>query len=192
MSKIGLFFGSFNPIHIGHTAIANYMLEFTDLERIWFVVSPQNPDKQQSGLLAENHRYQMVQRAIEDFYKFRACNVEFELPRPSYTISTLTCLADRYPEHEFALIMGSDNLETFHRWRNFEQILEFHTVYVYPRPNYKGSQFDTHPKVTFVSAPHMDISASFLRTAIAQGKNVQWFMPIKAWEYLDGMRFYRK
>lgn len=192
MSLIGLFFGSFNPIHIGHTAIANYMLEFTDLERIWFVISPQNPMKQQSSLLADHHRYQMVQRAVEDFYKFKACNIEFELSRPSYTITTLTCLSDRYPEHQFALIMGSDNLETLHRWRNYEQILEQYRIFVYPRPGYKGTVFDTHKSVQMVQAPLMEISATFIREAIEQGKNVQWYLPYKAWEYLDGMRFYRK
>lgn len=190
--KIGLYFGSFNPIHIGHLAIANYMVEFSDIEQLWFMVSPQNPLKQQATLLADHHRYEMVYRAIEEYPSFRASNFEFSLPKPSYTINTLTHLQEKYPMHEFVLIMGSDSLETLHKWKNYELLLEKYNVLVYPRPHYIKSEFENHPHVSILEAPIMEISASFIRNSIKLGKNIKAFLPPKVWEYIDEMNFYRK
>jgi nicotinate-nucleotide adenylyltransferase len=190
--KVGLYFGSFNPIHIGHLAIANYMVAFTDIDQLWFMVSPQNPLKQQATLLADHHRYEMVYRAVEEFPEFRASNFEFSLPKPSYTINTLTHLKEKYPTFEFVLIMGSDSLESLSKWKNYEQILDQFEIFVYPRPYNSGGEFISHPKVTFVQAPLMEISASFIRDSIKLGKNIKAFLPTKVWEYLDQMNFYRK
>lgn len=190
--KIGLYFGSFNPIHIGHLAIANYLVEFSDIEQLWFMVSPQNPLKQQATLLADHHRYEMVYRAIEEYPSFRASNFEFSLPKPSYTINTLTHLQEKYPMHEFVLIMGSDSLETLHKWKNYELLLEKYNVLVYPRPHYIKSEFENHPHVSILEAPIMEISASFIRNSIKLGKNIKAFLPPKVWEYIDEMNFYRK
>ena len=190
--KIGLYFGSFNPIHIGHLAIANYIVEFSDIEQLWFMVSPQNPLKQQATLLADHHRYEMVYLAIEEYPKFRASNFEFSLPKPSYTINTLTHLQEKYPMHEFVLIMGSDSLETLHKWKNYELLLEKYSIIVYPRPDYKKCEFENHPHVSMFEAPLMEISASFIRNSIKSGKNIKAFLPPKVWEYMDEMNFYRK
>ena len=190
--RIGLFFGSFNPIHIGHMAIANYMVEFADLEQLWFVVSPQNPLKEKKTLLGQNQRLYMVNVAVEDFPKFKSSNIEFDLPKPSYTINTLAHLKEKYPNHEFSLIIGQDNLETFHKWKNYEEILKNHRLFVYPRPNSGKSQFDAHPNVIFTEAPVMDISSTFIREAIKNKKDVRFFLPEKAWEYVDSMNFYKK
>jgi len=190
--KIGLFFGSFNPIHIGHMAIANYMAEFTDLEQIWFVVTPHNPLKQKSGLLADNHRLQLVKEAIGDSRKYKASNIEFKLPQPSYTVNSLAHLSEKYPQHKFVLIMGADNLQTFHKWKNSEFILEEYELYVYPRPESDGGSLKSHPRVKLVSAPVMEISSTFLREAIKIKKDVRFFFPQGAYEYLKEMHFYEK
>jgi nicotinate-nucleotide adenylyltransferase len=190
--KVGLYFGSFNPIHIGHLAIANYMVEFTDIDQLWFMVSPQNPLKQHATLLADNQRYEMVYRAVEDYPKFKASNFEFSLPKPSYTINTLTHLLEKYPTKNFVLIMGSDSLETFTKWKNYKQILDCVEMLIYPRPNFKGSEFLTHPKVKLVDAPLMEISASFIRESIKNGKNIKAFLPHNVWNFIDEMNFYRK
>lgn len=190
--KVGLYFGSFNPIHIGHLAIANYMVEFTNIDQLWFMVSPLNPLKQQATLLADHHRYEMVYRAIENYPMFRVSNFEFSLPKPSFTINTLTHLQEKYPTHEFVLLMGTDSLETLTKWKNYERILELVEIFVYPRPNYTGGEFLAHKKVTQVHAPIMEISASFIRDSIKGGKNIKAFLPTKVWEYIDEMNFYRK
>jgi nicotinate-nucleotide adenylyltransferase len=190
--KIGLFFGSFNPIHIGHMAIANYMAEFTDLEQVWFVVSPQNPLKSKSNLLAEHHRLQLVSLAIGDSLKYKASNIEFKLPQPSYTSNTLAHLSEKYPQHSFCLIMGSDNLKTFPKWKNYEHILQEYEIYVYPRPGMDGGELSTHPHVKTVSAPFMDISATFLRKSLKEKKDIRFFVPLPSYEYLREMHFYEK
>lgn len=190
--KIGLYFGSFNPIHIGHLAIANYMLEFTDLDKIWFVVSPQNPLKNKSSLLADNHRLSLVREAIAENKNFKAIDIEFKLPKPSYTINTLLHLEEKYPDNEFVLIMGSDNLESLNKWKNYEEILNNYSIYVYPRPKSDGGSFKNHPHVKLVNAPLMEVSATFLRNAIKEKKNVSSFFHPKVWEYLKEMHFYEK
>jgi nicotinate-nucleotide adenylyltransferase len=191
--KIGLYFGSYNPIHIGHLAIANYIVEFTDIDQLWFVVSPQNPFKKKENLLADYHRMELVTRAIDNYERFRASNIEFNLPKPSYTIDTLVHLKERFPNYSFVILIGSDNLENFGKWKNFEIILENYGVIVYPRPGFDKSKILTHKNIMVAeNAPLMEISSTFIRDAIKSGKNIRHFMPQKAWEYLDNMNFYRK
>ncbi len=190
--KVGLFFGSFNPIHAGHLVLANYMLEYTDLERIWFVVSPHNPLKNKSSLLDEKQRLQMVDLAIGDNTKLKASNIEFNLPQPSYTIVTLTYLQEKYPQHEFVLIMGADNLESFHKWKNYEEILKHHQLYIYPRPERDGGKLKDHSQIKFVNAPLMEISSTAIRQAIKEKKDIRYFMPEAVWQYIKEMHFYEK
>ncbi len=180
--KIGLFFGSFNPIHIGHLIIAETMATDTDLDRVWFVVSPQNPFKKNNSLLHEFDRLTMVERAIADNFKLKASDIEFNLPKPSYTIDTLTVLADKYPEHEFVLIMGEDNLVQFENWKNYEIILENFNIYVYPRPNPLAHNFSSHTKVRFIEAPLLDISATYIRKRLQENADVKYLVtePVEA------------
>ena len=180
--KIGLFFGSFNPIHVGHLIIADTMATDTDLDRVWFIVSPQNPFKKNNSLLHEFDRYTMVERAIADNYRLKVSDIEFTLPKPSYTIDTLTVLSDKYPEHEFVLIMGEDNMVQFENWKNYQKILEFFTIYVYPRPNTPAHQFHDHPKVRFIQAPLLDISATYIRKRIKTHQEIKYLVtePVEA------------
>jgi len=192
---IGLFFGSFNPVHVGHMVLANYMASFTDLEQVWFVVSPHNPLKEKSSLLNQNQRLHMVNLAIGDTNKLKSSNIEFGLTQPSYTINTLAHLKEKYPKHEFSLIMGEDNLQSFTKWKNYEEILKNHKLYVYPRPN-SGVPIDigmkTHPNVIMTEAPLMEVSSTMIRQAIKDKKNVSFFLPQAVWQYLDEMNFYKK
>ncbi len=187
--KVGLFFGSFNPIHIGHLAIANYMVEYSDMDKVWFVVSPQNPFKKKKGLLAEYHRLRLVDIAIEDDLRFKASNVEFSMPQPSYTIDTLAYLKDQYPEIDFVLIMGEDNLKTLHKWKNAEQIINHYQIYVYPRDNETVNN-QTYDNVKLIKAPLMELSSSFIRQAIKDKKDVRYYMHPKVAEYIKEMHFY--
>ncbi len=189
---IGLYFGSFNPIHIGHLAIANYFVEYANLNELWFVVSPQNPLKKKSSLLPDYQRLELVNHAINDYHKFKASNIEFNLPQPSYTTNTLAHIDEKYPNREFALIIGEDNLSSFHKWRNYEHILNNKKILVYPRPNCKKTTFHNHPNVQLLDAPLMEISSSFIRNAIKQRKDIRFFMPEKVWEYIDEMNFYKE
>lgn len=189
--EIGLFFGSFNPIHIGHLMLANYMVEYTTMNELWFVVSPQNPFKESSSLLPEIHRYALVERAIEDDRRFKVSNIEFSLPKPSYTADTLAYLQERYPNYDFSLIMGGDNLSHLHKWKNAAHLVDNHKIYVYPRLHTKSGAFDNHANVHKVDAPMVEISASFIRKAIKSKKDIYWYLPQKAWQYLDEMGFYR-
>ncbi len=191
--KVGLFFGSFNPIHVGHLVIANHIAEYSDLDQVWFVVTPHSPFKKKSTLLDNYQRLEMVYRATKDYTKLNPCDIEFNLPQPNYTINTLTYLQEKYPTHEFALIMGEDNLKSFHKWKNYELILENHHIYVYPRvsENTIETQFDGHKKIHPINAPIMELSSTFIRKSIKQGKNVQPMLPQHVWEYLDEMNFYK-
>ncbi len=189
--KIGLYFGTFNPVHIGHMAIANYMVEFTDIRQLWFVISPQNPFKEEKNLLKDYHRLEMVTRAIGDDDRFRASGIEMKLPRPSYTIDTLVYLQEANPNHEFCLIMGSDNLKHLHKWKNADEILKNYSILVYPRPGDPIITEALHPHIRVVNAPLMEISASFIRQAIAENKNICHFVPPAAYRYLQEMNFYR-
>ncbi len=188
--KVGLFFGSFNPIHVGHMVIANYMLAHSDLDRIWFVVSPHNPLKEKNSLLHERQRLQMVTLAIGNNNKMKASNIEFKLPQPSYTINTLAYLREKYPANQFALIMGSDNLESIHKWKNFEEILKHYELYVYPRPSKKENEFLKHKHVKLIDAPLMEISSTAIRNAIKEKKDIRYFVPPDVWEYMREMHFY--
>jgi nicotinate-nucleotide adenylyltransferase len=191
--KIGLYFGTFNPIHIGHLAIANHMAEYSDLDKIWMVITPHNPFKKKSSLLDNNHRYQMVLEALETYDKIEPSNIEFNLPQPNYTVYTLAHLEEKYPQHEFCLIMGEDNLKSLHKWKNYEVILERHDIYVYPRISggTVETQFDNHSKIHKVDAPIMEISSTMIRKAIKEGKNIRPLLPPEVHTYIDQMNFYK-
>ena len=191
--KIGLYFGSFNPIHIGHLVIANHIAEHSDLDQVWFVVTPHNPFKKKSSLLDNYQRLELVYRATKDYDKLKPSDIEFNLPQPNYTVNTLVHLQEKYPSHEFSLIMGEDNLKSFHKWKNYEVILENHDIYVYPRISESkvDTQFTGHKKIHVVNAPIMELSSTFIRNAIKTGKNVKPMLPENVWEYLDEMNFYR-
>lgn len=193
MKKVGLYFGTFNPIHIGHMVIANHMVEFSDLDEVWFVITPKSPFKQKQTLLANHHRYQMVFEAIKEYPKLKASKIEFDLPQPNYTITTLVHIEEKYTEHQFSLIMGADNLKGFHKWKNYETILENYSLYVYPRisDGKVEHQFKDHPNIHLVEAPIMEISSTFIRKEHQNGKNIKPLLPNAVWTYLDEMNFYR-
>ena len=189
--KVGLFFGSFNPIHIGHLAIANYMVEFTDLDKVWFVISPHNPLKQKTTLLPDIQRLNMVRIAIEYDNRFKASSIEFDLPQPSYTINTLTYLKEKHPENEFVLIMGSDGLDTFHKWKNYKELIATYQRYIYPRPGTTKELLQNIENGIIINAPLIEISSTFIRESIIKGKDVRYFLPEKVWQYLEEMNFFR-
>jgi nicotinate-nucleotide adenylyltransferase len=189
--KIGLFFGSFNPIHIGHLIIANIMAENTDLHKVWFVVSPQNPFKPSKGLLHEFDRHDMVKAAIADHYKLEASDVEFNLPKPSYTIHTLAYLTEKFPGKEFKVIIGEDNLENFTKWKNHEEILNQFELYVYPRPHVTNSDLKRHPHVKMIEAPLLDISATYIRNCIKGNKSIRYLVPEPVEQMIRLKDFYR-
>lgn len=186
----GLLFGSFNPVHLGHLMIANYMYEYSDIEELWFVVSPHNPLKQRAVLLSDHHRLEMVNLAIGDDARFRSCDIEFKLPKPSYTIDTLTYLQERHPGREFIIISGTDIFPTFHKWKNWELLLELYKFYVYPRPGTHDHELTRHPSIKVIEAPMVEISSSFIRQAIREGRNISHFLPSEVWKYITEMHFY--
>ena len=190
--KIGLYFGSFNPIHVGHLLVANYIAEFGPVDEVWLVVSPQNPFKTKESLLSNHHRLQLVNLAIGDYPKLKASSIEFDLPTPSYTVNTLAHLSEKYPKHQFSLIMGSDNLENFHKWKNYEAIIEHYHILVYPRNTFKGHALLDNPKFSLVNAPEVEISSSFIRQAIHDKKDVRHFLSPAVWDYVKEMHFYEK
>jgi nicotinate-nucleotide adenylyltransferase len=191
--KIGLFFGTFNPIHIGHMILANYMAEFTDLDEVWFVITPQSPFKQKTSMLNNHHRLAIANIAVENYTRLKTTAIEFNLPQPNYTINTLAYIEEKYPQKQFCLIMGEDNLKGFHKWKNYETILENYELYVYPRISSKQikSQFSNHPKVHNVDAPIIQISSTFIRKAIKNQKDIRTMLPDNVWKYIDEMNFYK-
>lgn len=202
--KVGLYFGTYNPIHVGHLVIANYMIEYTDLDQVWLVVTPQNPLKKKASLLEDYHRLALVRIAIEDNYKLKASDIEFNLPQPSYTSTTLAYLKEKHPNYNFCLIMGEDNLRTLHKWQNHEVILRDHEIYVYPRvltiqEQQEADQigyspdngFMNHPNVHICDAPVMKVSSSFIRTSIKEGKNPRYLLTDPVHRYIDEMNFYK-
>ena len=194
MKKAGLFFGTFNPIHIGHLVIANHMVEFSDLEEVWFVITPKSPFKTKQTLLDNNHRYQMVYEAVKEYPKLKISTVEFDMPEPNYTVHTLVKLEEEYgSEYKFSLIMGEDNLKNFHKWKNYEIILENHDIFIYPRlsDNKIPSRFEGHPRIHHTDAPVMEISSTFIRSQHKAGKNIRPMLPETVWQYMDEMNFYR-
>lgn len=198
MKKIGLFFGSFNPIHIGHLILANYILEHSDMQELWFVVSPQNPFKDKKTLLKDHNRLDMVQLAIKNYPKMRASNVEFSLPTPSYTIDTLTYLQEKHPDYSFSLIMGEDNLKSLHKWKNYELLLKNHQIIVYPRISGEDistplnvTELKNHENIHQIDAPIIELSATEIRNMIKEGKNTRPMLPPEVFEYLDGSSFYK-
>lgn len=198
MAKIGLFFGSFNPIHIGHLAIAGYMTEFTQLEQVWFVVSPHNPLKKKESLLEDHQRLYMAQLAIGDNDHLKASDIEFKLPVPSYTIDTLAYLEEKFPQQKFLLVMGEDNLYTLHKWKNVEELIVNHQIIVYPRPYTPRpesgllDQILLKAKIQWAKAPLMDISGTFIRGGIKKGKNMSYYLAPPVWKYIEEMHFYQK
>ncbi|NNC94340.1 MAG: nicotinate-nucleotide adenylyltransferase [Chitinophagales bacterium] len=188
--KIGLFFGSFNPIHTGHLIIANYLHSLSDLDKVWFVVSPQNPFKSKSTLLNKYDRFHLVQLAVEDNDNLEASNIEFSMPLPSYTIDTLVYLKEKHPDKQFSLIMGSDNLKSFHKWKNHESILEDYDIYVYRRLGSDTHQLGEHSNVHIIDVPFIEISSTFIRESIKAGRSVKYFVPEPALKYIEEMNYY--
>jgi nicotinate-nucleotide adenylyltransferase len=192
--KVGLFFGTFNPIHIGHLVIANHMVEFSDLDEVWFVITPQSPFKTKNSLLDDHHRYQLVYEATKEYPKLKPSNIEFNMSQPNYTVHTLVQINEKYGDtYQFSLIMGEDNLKSFHKWKNYDVILENHDIYVYPRISVGKieNQFEGHSGIHHIPAPIMEISSTFIRTQIKLEKNVRPMLTDAVWEYIDLMNFYR-
>jgi nicotinate-nucleotide adenylyltransferase len=196
MSKIGLFFGSFNPVHIGHIAIAGFMKEFTDLDQVWFVVSPQNPLKKKDSLLPDRHRLYLVELAVGDNDDLRPSDIEFGRPSPSYTIDTMALLTEKFPQHKFVLVLGEDNLYTLHKWKNAIELVNRFPLYVYPRPDVVKKKNDlleeilVNATLKWVNAPLMDISGTFIRNGIKRGKNMSYYLHPAVWKYIVEMHFY--
>jgi nicotinate-nucleotide adenylyltransferase len=199
--NIGLFFGTFNPVHVGHLILANFMAQQPELDKVWMVVTPKNPFKSKDTLLEDVHRLALVREAIDSNPLLEPSSIEMDLPQPNYTVNTLAILTEKYPEKKFTLIMGEDNLRSFHKWKNHEVILENHDIMVYPRVytqsekvelDIKTKEFLKHPKVKLVDAPLMKISSSLIREMIKEGKDVQYMLTPEVFKYVDEMNFYRK
>jgi nicotinate-nucleotide adenylyltransferase len=198
MIKTGLYFGSFNPVHIGHLAIAGYMTEYAGLDQVWFVVSPHNPLKKKETLLPDHHRLYMTELAIWNNDRLKAIDIEFKLPAPSYTIDTLTHLKEKYTNNEFVLVMGEDNLYTLHKWKNVKTLVENYSLYIYPRPgaiqppHVLLEELLARADIHFVNAPLMELSSTFIRNGIKAKKDMSYFLPPAVWKYIKEMHFYEK
>lgn len=191
--NIGLYFGTFNPIHVGHLIIANHMVENSDLDEVWMVVTPHNPFKKKATLLDNHQRYEMVYQATEGYPKIKPSDIEFQLPQPSYTIHTLVHIKEKFPTHQFSLIMGEDNLQNLHKWKNYEEIVNNHNIYVYPRVFEKKKEVSFSKDTIYkIDAPIVEISSTFIRKSIKEGKNVKPLLPQKVSEYVERMNFYKK
>ena len=193
MKKIGLYFGTFNPIHIGHLILANHFAETTDLDEVWLVVTPQNPMKRKDSILDNHHRLELVYKATYDYPKLRPSDIEFGLPMPNYTINSLTHLEEKHPNKQFVLLMGEDNLVSFPKWKNYELILERYELYVYPRKTDRTipKQFQNNPKINLIDAPQIELSSSAIRKSIKANQNIRPLLPPESWLYLDEMNFYK-
>lgn len=191
--QIGLFFGTFNPIHIGHLIMANHIAEFGPVDEVWFVITPLSPFKKKESLLENHHRYELVYRATEQFPNLKPSKIEFDMPEPNYTSKTLEKLLEVFPDDEFHLIIGEDNMVNFKKWKNYNYILEHHNIIVCPRIHQKQipEEFKSHPKISYVKTHIIEISASFIRKAIKNGKNIRPLLPENAWKYIDEMNFYK-
>lgn len=193
--EIGLFFGSFNPIHIGHTAIANYVAEFSDVKEVWFVVTPQNPWKKSSNLLPDRQRHYLTELAIDKHYNYKVSDIEFNLPKPNYTVNTLEHLKEKFPKKVFSLIIGGDNLQHFHKWKNYETILKNHKIYVYKRQNFIEKipeELLNIGNIEILNAPVIEISSTFIRESIKQEKDMSFFLHKKVYRYILDNWFYQK
>jgi nicotinate-nucleotide adenylyltransferase len=192
--KVGLYFGTFNPIHAGHMIIANHMAEFSELDQVWLVVTPHNPHKTKNTLLDDYKRLEMVFLATEAYPKLKPSDVEFRLPQPNYTVNTLAHLQEKYPQYEFSLIMGEDNLNSLHKWKNYEVILQNHDIYIYPRISGEtmSSEFLNHAKIHRIDAPVVEISSTFIRDSIKDGKSIRPLLPAEVWQYVDHNNLYKK
>ena len=195
--KIGLFFGTFNPIHVGHLIIANHMAEFSELNEVWLVVTPHNPHKKKNTLLEDTHRLAMVRIATEAYPKLKASTIEFDLPQPNYTVNTLAVLEEKHPNKEFCLIMGEDNLKNLHKWKNYEVILERYPIFIYPRISENLERdanliLEKKASVTLINAPIVELSSTFIRKNIAINKNIKPMLSKNVWHYIDEMNFYKK
>jgi nicotinate-nucleotide adenylyltransferase len=191
--KIGLYFGTFNPIHVGHLIIANYLAEFSDIDEVWLVVTPHNPFKDKKTLLNNHLRLEMVHLATKNYPKLKPSNIEFSLPQPNYTINTLVHLTEKHPKHQFSIIMGEDNLNSFHKWKNYEAILENYSIYVYPRiSNAKQNNTLQHTHIHFIDAPIVELSSTFIRESIKNNKNIATMLPEEVWKFIDHNLLYKK
>ncbi|MEI2696436.1 MAG: nicotinate (nicotinamide) nucleotide adenylyltransferase [Saprospiraceae bacterium] len=189
---VGLFFGSFNPIHTGHLIIAQHIANLNEIDQVWLVVSPHNPLKTKSSLANDYDRLHLVNLALEDNPKIKASSIEFKLPQPSYTIDTLAHLKEKYPEHEFALIMGADNLLNLQKWKHYELLLQNHTIYIYQRSgSAKENPFPNAKCIVFCDAPLLDISSTYIRASIKEGKSIRYLVPDTVFEYLEGSTLYK-
>lgn len=188
---VGLFFGSFNPIHIGHLIIAQYMADFSDLSEVWLVVSPHNPLKNKKSLANAYDRLEMARLATESSEQLKVSDIEFNLPQPSYTIDTLTYLSEKYPKKKFAIIMGADNLSSIKKWKNYETLLQNYPIYVYPRPGSAISEWEKHPQIHITDTPLMELSSTFIRKAIKDGRNINYFTPDTVMDFIEKKQLYK-
>lgn len=190
MKRVGIYSGSFNPIHHGHVMLANYLVEFSDLDELWFVVTPQNPLKKKEDLLDDDERLKMVQQAVDDDPRFLVSDIEMHLPTPSYTINTLTALSEQYPDCQFVFVCGMDSLQNLKRWREYQKILDNYELLVFPREGYDGGDLLDHPAVSVLKTPIIEVSSTFIRQCVKEGRDVRHFMPERAFLYMKERHFY--
>ena len=190
MKKVGIYSGSFNPIHHGHVMLANYLVEFSDLDELWFVVTPQNPLKKKEDLLDDDERLKMVQLAVGDDPRFHVSDIEMHLPTPSYTINTLTALSEQHPDCEFIFICGMDSLQNLKNWREYQKILDNYELLVFPREGFDGGDLINYPSVNVLKTPIIEVSSTFIRNCVKEGRDMRHFMPEKAFQYMQEHHFY--